>query len=121
MNSIPQWRRYYFFIYLISVEEKSEPTPTVSTTSKMFTLFGKKNKNNQEQAKNNKPEKEEDPYAGFGVEEVAAPLQTDDLEYDEGFQVSLVFYFTKFLWNTGKINFTKKVCITLLVQQFTVL
>ena len=36
----------------------------------MFTLFGKKNKNNQEQAKNEKAEKEEDPYAGFGVEEV---------------------------------------------------
>ena len=32
----------------------------------------------------------EDPYAGFGVEEVAAPLQTDDLEYDEGFQVHTV-------------------------------
>ena len=77
----------YFFIF--SVEEKSEPAqPTVTTTSKMFTLFGKKNKNNQEQAKNNKVEKEEDPYAGFGVEEVAAPLQTDDLEYDEGFQVN---------------------------------
>ena len=29
----------------------------------------------------------DDPYSGFGIEEVAAPLQTDDLEYDEGFQV----------------------------------
>ena len=82
----------YDYFFIISVEEKSEPaqSTTVSTTSKMFTLFGKKNKNNQEQAKNNKVEKEEDPYAGFGVEEVAAPLQTDDLEYDEGFQVRLV-------------------------------
>ena len=90
MNSILQ-KIFFLYKYAISVEEKSEPTSTVSTTSKMFTLFGKKNKNNQEQAKNNKAEKaEEDPYAGFGVEEVAAPLQTDDLEYDEGFQVSLV-------------------------------
>jgi hypothetical protein len=29
---------------------------------------------------------DDDPYSGFGIEEVAAPLQTDDLEYDEGFQ-----------------------------------
>ena len=59
----------------------------------MFTLFGKKNKKDQPEPDKNteKAEKEEDPYAGFGVEEVAAPLQTDDLEYDEGFQVSLVF------------------------------
>ena len=62
----------YSYFFIISVEEKSEPAQltTVSTTSKMFTLFGKKNKNNQEQAKNEKAEKEEDPYAGFGVEEV---------------------------------------------------
>ena len=33
--------------------------------------------------------KEEDPYSGFGTDEVAAPLQTDDLEYDEGFQTAL--------------------------------
>ena len=50
----------------------------------MMLLFGKKNQNQQEK------EKEDDPYAGFGVEEVAAPLQTDDLEYDEGFQVQSV-------------------------------
>ena len=62
----------YDYFFIISVEERSEPaqSTTVSTTSKMFTLFGKKNKNNQEQAKNEKAEKEEDPYAGFGVEEV---------------------------------------------------
>ena len=37
----------------------------------MFTLFGKKNKKDPEQAKDTeKAEKEEDPYAGFGVEEV---------------------------------------------------
>ncbi len=37
-----------------------------------------------------KPKKaaeEDDPYEGFGIDEVAAPLQTQDLEYDEGFQV----------------------------------
>ena len=34
-----------------------------------------------------KPKEADDPYSGFGIEEVAAPLQTDDLEYDEGFQV----------------------------------
>ena len=33
--------------------------------------------------------KDEDPYSGFGTDEVAAPLQTDDLEYDEGFQTAL--------------------------------
>lgn len=33
--------------------------------------------------------REEDPYSGFGTDEVAAPLQTDDLEYDEGFQTAL--------------------------------
>ena len=34
------------------------------------------------------PSKEEDdPYSGFGTEEVAAALQTEDLAYDEGFQV----------------------------------
>ena len=59
---------------------ESETTKT-TTSSKMMLLFGKKNQNQQEK------EKEDDPYAGFGVEEVAAPLQTDDLEYDEGFQV----------------------------------
>jgi len=30
---------------------------------------------------------DDDPYSGFGTEEIAAPLQTDDLAYDEGFQV----------------------------------
>jgi hypothetical protein len=36
------------------------------------------------------PSKEEDdPYAGFGTEEVAPALQTEDLAYDEGFQVGL--------------------------------
>ena len=34
-----------------------------------------------------KETKEDDLYSGFGAEEVAAPLQTEDLEYDEGFQV----------------------------------
>lgn len=33
--------------------------------------------------------KDEDPYSGFGTDDVAAPLQTDDLEYDEGFQTAL--------------------------------
>ena len=33
--------------------------------------------------------KEEDPYSGFGTDDVAAPLQTDDLDYDEGFQTAL--------------------------------
>lgn len=32
---------------------------------------------------------EDDPYGGFGTEEVAAPLQTEDLEYDEGFQAAI--------------------------------
>ena len=31
--------------------------------------------------------KEENLYSGFGTEEVAPALQTEDLEYDEGFQV----------------------------------
>ena len=53
----------------------------------MMLLFGKKNNQKQEAAA--EKEKEEDPYAGFGVEEVAAPLQTDDLEYDEGFQMAI--------------------------------
>ena len=35
------------------------------------------------------PKPEEDPYSGFGTDEVAAPLQTDDLDYDEGFQTAL--------------------------------
>ena len=33
--------------------------------------------------------KEENLYSGFGTEEVAPALQTEDLEYDEGFQVGL--------------------------------
>jgi hypothetical protein len=32
---------------------------------------------------------EDDLYSGFGNEEVAPALQTDDLEFDEGFQVSV--------------------------------
>ena len=39
-------------------------------------------------AKEEEP-KEEDPYSGFGTDDVAAPLQTDDLDYDEGFQTAL--------------------------------
>ena len=31
--------------------------------------------------------KEDNLYSGFGTEEVAPALQTEDLEYDEGFQV----------------------------------
>ena len=33
--------------------------------------------------------KDENLYSGFGTEEVAPALQTEDLEYDEGFQVGL--------------------------------
>ena len=33
------------------------------------------------------PSDDEDLYSGFGNEEVAPALQTDDLEFDEGFQV----------------------------------
>ena len=35
------------------------------------------------------PSDDEDLYAGFGNEEVAPALQTEDLEYDEGFQVKI--------------------------------
>ena len=38
-------------------------------------------------------EPDDDPYSGFGVDEVAAPLQTDDLEYDEGFKVKYLKLF----------------------------
>ena len=31
---------------------------------------------------------DDDLYSGFGAEDVAAPLATEDLEYDEGFQVN---------------------------------
>ena len=52
---------------------------------KCHCYYAAKNKANSKEA----PAKEEDdPYAGFGTEEIAAPLQTDDLAYDEGFQVS---------------------------------
>ena len=34
-----------------------------------------------------KDTKDENLYSGFGTEEVAPALQTEDLEYDEGFQV----------------------------------
>ncbi len=54
-------------------------------------LTGKKNPKENgakpEAPAEDKPE--EDPYSGFGVDEVAAPLQTDDLDYDEGFQTAL--------------------------------
>lgn len=50
-------------------------------------LTGKKPQNNQPAEEQTK---EDDPYSGFGVDEVAAPLQTDDLEYDEGFQVNFI-------------------------------
>ena len=33
---------------------------------------------------------EDNLYSGFGTEEVAPALQTEDLEFDEGFQVQLV-------------------------------
>ena len=33
------------------------------------------------------PSDDEDLYSGFGNEEVAPALQTEDIEYDEGFQV----------------------------------
>lgn len=36
------------------------------------------------------PSDDEDLYSGFGNEEVAPALQTDDLEFDEGFQVRLL-------------------------------
>ena len=42
---------------------------------------------NKGAAKDAPVKEEDDPYAGFGTEEVAAALQTDDLAYDEGFQV----------------------------------
>ena len=32
---------------------------------------------------------DDDLYSGFGTEEVAPELQTEDLEFDEGFQVRL--------------------------------
>ena len=32
---------------------------------------------------------DDDLYSGFGTEEVAPALQTEDLEFDEGFQVRL--------------------------------
>ena len=35
------------------------------------------------------PSDDEDLYSGFGTEEVAPALQTEDLEFDEGFQVKL--------------------------------
>ena len=45
-----------------------------------------------------KESKEDDLYSGFGAEEVAAPLQTEDLEYDEGFQVkTTTFWKTDFV------------------------
>ena len=34
---------------------------------------------------------DDDLYSGFGTEEVAPALQTEDLEFDEGFQVGGVF------------------------------
>ncbi len=34
---------------------------------------------------------DDDLYAGFGNEEVAPALQTEDLEFDEGFQVKLIY------------------------------
>ena len=34
------------------------------------------------------PSDDEDLYSGFGNEEVAPALQTEDIEFDEGFQVS---------------------------------
>ena len=34
----------------------------------------------------------DDLYSGFGTEEVAPALQTDDLEYDEGFQVQFIVF-----------------------------
>ena len=34
---------------------------------------------------------DDDLYSGFGTEEVAPALQTEDLEFDEGFQVGAVF------------------------------
>ena len=36
--------------------------------------------------------KDDNLYSGFGTEEVAPALQTEDLEYDEGFQVTLGYY-----------------------------
>lgn len=35
------------------------------------------------------PSDDEDLYSGFGHEEVAPALQTEDLEFDEGFQVRI--------------------------------
>lgn len=32
---------------------------------------------------------DDDLYSGFGTEEVAPALQTEDLEFDEGFQVRM--------------------------------
>ena len=36
---------------------------------------------------------DDDLYSGFGTEEVAPALQTEDLEFDEGFQVGAVLTF----------------------------
>ena len=47
--------------------------------------------------------KDENLYSGFGTEEVAPALQTEDLEYDEGFQV-----FSKVIikfWLKGKLYY----------------
>ena len=38
---------------------------------------------------------DDDLYSGFGTEEVAPALQTEDLEFDEGFQVSAVLAVAK--------------------------
>ena len=50
-------------------------------------------KNKKEPAANPEPEEEkpdDDPYSGFGADDVASALQTDDLEYDEGFKVLII-------------------------------
>ena len=40
---------------------------------------------------------DDDLYSGFGAEDVAAPLATEDLEYDEGFQVNNFPYLENFI------------------------
>ena len=40
-------------------------------------------------ADNGNDDNDDDLYSGFGTEEVAPELQTEDLEFDEGFQVRL--------------------------------
>ena len=49
---------------------------------------------------------DDDLYSGFGAEDVAAPLATEDLEYDEGFQVNdFHFFFGNFVDFNNNVYF----------------